>query len=295
MLSDQTPKWCNDKNKSRSTSLLEEMAGTLVRHGGLSSGDVCILWGWTLWSFGCRWAGLEGWGAGHSRTKRAREKKTRETRDWRGGRKLATNICCLSVPSLAGSGNPHIRCTAAAVSTQALSNTYTMALLSQTKLERWLWKETGSPQSQRCQDRVAEHSLIKHTHVHAHAHTWMNRKRARAVASNPRNLWRLWCWSTHTTLSDKLWYELTNFYRLLICWLLSLWWIIGAGCEILICSCQTLELSNTVGDEKYILCAFFWSTMNLKYSEIITFWCLRVLHFQTVSHPVAKISNTWDV
>lgn len=56
----------------------------------------------------------------------------------RGGRKPAMNICCLSVPSPTGSGNPRIRCTAAAaaVATPALSNTNTMALLSQTKLER---------------------------------------------------------------------------------------------------------------------------------------------------------------
>lgn len=89
----------------------------------------------------------------------AREKERGETRerekDGRGGRKLAMNICYLSVPSPTGSENPRIRCTAAAVATPALSNTNTMALLSQTKLERWIWKETGSPQSQHCQGRAA--------------------------------------------------------------------------------------------------------------------------------------------
>lgn len=135
-----------------------------------------------LWSLCSHSAELVGWGGGHSRNELAREKKTRETRDWRGGRKLATNICCRSVPSLAGSGNPHIRCTAAAVSTQALSNTYTMALLSQTKLERWLWKETGSPQSQHCQDRVAEHSLIKHM---------LEKNKRRIVPNKARRLWLL--------------------------------------------------------------------------------------------------------
>lgn len=76
---------------------------------------------------------------GLSRVKeKVREREREETRekDWRGGRELAMNICYLSVPSPTGSGNPHIRCTAAAVATPALSNTNTMALLSQTKLER---------------------------------------------------------------------------------------------------------------------------------------------------------------
>lgn len=68
---------------------------------------------------------------------RGKTEETRETDKYgRGGRKLAMNICCLPVPSPTGSGNPRIRCTAAAVTTPALSNTNTMALLSQTKLER---------------------------------------------------------------------------------------------------------------------------------------------------------------
>lgn len=67
---------------------------------------------------------------------RGYERKRERERNGRGGRKLAMNICCLSVPSPTGSGNPRIHCTAAAVATPALSNTNTMALLSQTKLER---------------------------------------------------------------------------------------------------------------------------------------------------------------
>lgn len=105
-------------------SLLEERALALVRRGGLSFGvhhdPQCPL----ISALCCAIA-----------EEIERERNTRETRDWRGGRKLAMYICCLSVPSPTGSGNPHIRCTAAAVSSQALSNTYTMALLSQTKLE----------------------------------------------------------------------------------------------------------------------------------------------------------------
>lgn len=92
-----------------------------------------------------------------------REKKEKDSgeradereKDGRGGRKLVMNICCLSVPSPTGSGSPRIRCTAAAVATPTLSNTNTMALLSQTKLWRWIWKEPGSPQSQHCQVRAA--------------------------------------------------------------------------------------------------------------------------------------------
>lgn len=59
---------------------------------------------------------------------------SRQKRGGRGGRKLAMNICCLSVPSPTGSGSPRIRCTAAA--TKVSSNTNITALLSQTKLWR---------------------------------------------------------------------------------------------------------------------------------------------------------------
>ena len=78
---------------------------------------------------------------------RKRGGRQEREKDGRGGRKLAMNICYLFVPSPTGSGNPRIRCTAAAVATPALSNTNTMALLSQTKLEMNLERDGVSPVS----------------------------------------------------------------------------------------------------------------------------------------------------
>lgn len=143
-----------------SVSLWEERAVALVRHGGLSLGDTGIpgvLWS-LFYAASHRWyrdaQSQKKWRRGHRGGRQERERE--REKDGRGGRKLAMNICCLSVPSPTGSGNPRIRCAAAAaVTTPALSNTNTMALLSQTKLERWIWKETGSPQSQHCQGRAA--------------------------------------------------------------------------------------------------------------------------------------------
>lgn len=84
--------------------------------------------------------GLRLWGGVCDRGGRSQRKK-----DGGGRRKLARNICCRSVPSPTGWGGPRIRCAAAAVATPACSNTNTIALLSQAKLWRWIWKYTGSP------------------------------------------------------------------------------------------------------------------------------------------------------